>query len=667
MNRIWLLLVLWAIPVAAQSPVAAVVDQLAATRRFSEVAISPDGRRVAWVEDVHGSDGEPTAHTAIFVLDLTTPGARPHPLTPHSGAAAREQSPAWSPDGSHLLFLSDAQKAGQPQLYSAPAAGGAARKLTSLDGVLSAPGWSPDGKSASFLFVEGASGLLGPVEAVPPRTGLIDEGFTNQRLMLMDAASGHPRAVSPADLNVYEYAWSPDGRRFAVTAAPGPGDNNWWTAQLYSLEAAGGRMTPLYRPPADLQIAGPHWSPDGRTIAFVAGLMSDQAVTGGDVFLIGAEGGAPRNLTAGRRASASSVAWTGAGNLLVTEWSGGGSRIVSFSAAGGAGEVLWSGEEDCHSDGYGPTFSVAGDGRTSAFTRSSFTRPPEVWAGPIGGWKQVTHYNDGRSPAWGEARSLEWTSDGFSVQGWLLFPRDYSPARRYPMVVDVHGGPASSMRSSWPREFYSGAPLAAAGYFVFFPNPRGSYGQGEAFTRANVKDLGGGDLRDILAGIDRVLATVSVDPNRIGLTGWSYGGFMTMFAVTQTHRFRAAVAGAGIANWQSYYGQNSIDQWMIPYFGASVYDDPAVYARASAINFIRQVKTPTLVVVGERDGECPAPQSFEFWHALKTLGVKTNLVVYAGEGHAFRKPENRRDVMRRAIGWFEEYLNEPADSNAGRK
>ena len=148
------------------------------------------------------------------------------------------------------------------------------------------------------------------------------------------------------------------------------------------------------------------------------------------------------------------------------------------------------------------------------------------------------------------------------------------------------------------------------------PNPRGSYGQGEKFTQANVKDFGYGDLRDILAGVDVLEKRFPIDNDREGITGWSYGGFMTMFAVTQTTRFKAAVAGAGISNWQSYYGENSIDQWMVPFFGATVYDDPAVYAKSSAINFIKQAKTPTLVVVGDRDGECPAPQSFEFWHAL---------------------------------------------------
>jgi dipeptidyl aminopeptidase/acylaminoacyl peptidase len=174
--------------------------------------------------------------------------------------------------------------------------------------------------------------------------------------------------------------------------------------------------------------------------------------------------------------------------------------------------------------------------------------------------------------------------------------------------------------------------------------------------QANIKDFGYGDLRDILAAADAAVAKYPIDPERIGITGWSYGGYMTMFAVTQTARFKAAVAGAGIANWTSYYGENLIDRWMIPFFGASVYDAPAVYAKSSPINFIKQVKTPTLVVVGEKDAECPAPQSFEFWHALKTLGVPTELVVYSGEGHRFVQPEHKLDEAERLLAWFDKYL-----------
>jgi dipeptidyl aminopeptidase/acylaminoacyl peptidase len=192
--------------------------------------------------------------------------------------------------------------------------------------------------------------------------------------------------------------------------------------------------------------------------------------------------------------------------------------------------------------------------------------------------------------------------------------------------------------------------------FVLMPNPRGSYGEGEAFTTANRKDFGYGDLRDLLAGVDMVTKKFPVDSNRVGITGWSYGGFMTMFSITQTHRFRAAVAGAGISDWKSYYGENSIDRWMIPFFGASVYDDPAVYAKSSAINYIKNAKTPTLIVVGDRDGECPAPQSFEMWHALRAMNVPVKLVVYPNEGHGFSIPKDNRDVLERAVDWFEKYM-----------
>ena len=224
----------------------------------------------------------------------------------------------------------------------------------------------------------------------------------------------------------------------------------------------------------------------------------------------------------------------------------------------------------------------------------------------------------------------------------------------------MHGGPSAAVLAAWPALGYTPIAFSALDYFVLMPNPRGSYGEGEAFTQANRKDFGYGDLRDILAGVDTVSAKFPIDQQRIGLTGWSYGGFMTMFAVTQTQRFRAAVAGAGISDWKSYYGENSIDQWMTPFFGAPVYDDPAVYAKSSAIDFIHNVKTPTLLVVGDRDGECPAPQSFEFWHALRAQHVPTRLVVYPDEGHHFESPQHRRDVLERALSWFQQYM--PAQS-----
>jgi dipeptidyl aminopeptidase/acylaminoacyl peptidase len=300
------------------------------------------------------------------------------------------------------------------------------------------------------------------------------------------------------------------------------------------------------------------------------------------------------------------------------------------------------------------------DGKLAAAVRSTYNSPPEVFAGPLGEWRQLTNNNADLKANWGKAESLEWTNEEFNIQGWLVPPAKVEPGKKYPMVVLIHGGPSSVTTSEWPASSGMSRAIIAAlsmrGYYALLPNPRGSYGQGEDFTRGNVKDFGGGDLRDDLAGVDASIKKYPIDPNRLGVMGWSYGGFMTMWTVTQTDRFRAAVAGAGIANWQSYYGQNLIGQWMIPFFGASVYDDPAVYEKSSPIRFIKNVKTPTLVIVGERDAECPASQSYEFWHALKTLGVPTKLIVYAGEGHMFIEPKHQVDRLEQTMAWFDKYL-----------
>ncbi len=450
-----------------------------------------------------------------------------------------------------------------------------------------------------------------------------------------------------------------------VIGAHGSGNNNWYVARLYTVAVSSGETKEIARPA--LQIAEPRWSPDGKSIAFIGGLMSDEGITGGDIWTIPAKGGKPRNRTPGLKASASWLAWQpDSKGLLFTEHVDGGGGIAVLDLDRERVTSRWTGAETFTAGGWGYSLSLSHDQKTSALVRHSFDQPPEVWAGVLGKWRKLTSGNSKFRPPWGKARSLHWKSDDFRVQGWLLYPRDYDPKKRYPMVVSVHGGPAAAKRPGWPGTFFDPLLLCAEGYFVFYPNPRGSFGQGEAFTRANVKDFGHGDLRDVLRGVDEVLKTVPVDRERLGLMGWSYGGYMTMWAVTQTTRFRAAVAGAGIANWQSYYGQNGIDQWLIPYFGASVYDDPAVYARSSPINFIKKVRTPTLVLVGDRDVECPAPQSYEFWRALKHLRVPTQLVVYAGEGHGIAKPKHRRDLARRTVGWMNRYVRDGHKGEAKR-
>ncbi|HEY4283268.1 MAG TPA: S9 family peptidase [Chthoniobacterales bacterium] len=634
---------------AAQST--QLTEQLGKTVLHNDVAISPDGGHVAWVQStaattvrqtcIRGTTGNATA----AIVDLKSSGQR------------NDADLQFSPDSKTLALFSNGGEKEQKQLWTVNVDGSSPKKLTSLNGYVARPHWSHDGGKIAFLYIEGAGGG-GPLMAAPVTTGVVDTSIHNQRIAVLNLASGQVDQVSPPDLHVYDFDWSPDDKSFVVTAAPGPGDNNWWIAQIYTIEIGKISAKSIYKPA--LQVAVPGWSPDGKSIGFIEGIMSDEGFHGGDLFTISAEGGNLTNRTPGRNTSISSLFWQTPDRIVVTEYIGGGSAISELTLSNKSVRTIWKGAEEIRAFGNFPNFALSRDGKSGAAERADYNTPPEVWGGPIGKWHQLTTDNSTQSANWGKAENLEWTNDGFNIQGWVIPPSRVESGKKHPMVVVIHGGPSAAGVPEWPASAGMSRAIIAAlstnGYYILLPNPRGSYGQGEKFTRANVKDFGGGDLRDIVAGADAAIAKYPIDPERLGVMGWSYGGYMTMWTVTQTNRFRAAVAGAGIANWQSYYGQNLIDQWMIPFFGASVYDDPAVYEKSSPIRFIKKAKTPTLVIVGERDAECPAPQSYEFWHALRTLGVPTQLIVYPGEGHMFLKPENHIDRMDQTLAWFNKYL-----------
>jgi dipeptidyl aminopeptidase/acylaminoacyl peptidase len=632
-------------------------QELGKTVLYGDIALSPDGERVAWVQ----STAAKAKPKPLYLMSVTGNATATRVSLPEENDERVDSDPVWAPDSKTIAFFSTAgEKDDQRQIWTVNADGSNPQKLTTLQGYAARPRWLPNGKEIAFLYIEGAGGG-GPLLAAPSTTGVIDTAIHNQRVALLDLATRKVRQVSPGDLHIYDFDCSPDGKTLVASAAPGPGDNNWWIAQIYTVDLANGSALSIYKP--SLQVAVPRWSADGKSIAFIEGLMSDEGFHGGDLFTISATGQGLTNRTPKRRSSVSSFFWLTPERVLLTEYVGGGSAISELHLADNSVHTVWQAPEGFHAFGNFPNFALARDSKVAALVRSTFETPPEVWAGPSGKLHQLTHENAGLKPTWGKAENLEWTNQGKKIQGWLIPPANVASDRKYPLVVLIHGGPAGVTTPDWPASFGMSRAIIAAlskrGYYVFLPNPRGSYGQGEDFTRANVKDFGGGDLRDILAGIDTALKRYPIDPRRLGVTGWSYGGFMTMWTVTQTNRFHAAVAGAGIANWQSYYAQNLIDQWMIPFFGASVYDDPAVYARSSPIRFIKQVKTPTVVIVGQHDAECPAPQSYEFWHALKTLGVPTRLIVYPCEGHMFVKPENQVDRLDQTMAWFDKYLQAP--------
>ncbi len=622
---------------ATPSRGAAVLDSMPRARRIQQAAISPDGTHVAYVVD-----GK---------LTVASLGGNTRKTIEVDGQLPL-RSVSWSANSKQLAFLgelpSDAPSA---QLFTAAIDGTAPVKRADLKGNADAPSFSPDGSKLAVLFIDGIPRAAGPLQPMTPLAGVVGSKVYEQRVAIIDLTTNALTVISPADMYVYEYDWTPDGQAWVATAAHGSGDANWYVARLYCIDAHSGEMREIYAP--KLQIAGPRVSPDGKSVAFIEGLMSDEGPTGGDIFVLPISGGSARNVTPKIASSPSSVAWTAPDRITFAENIDGQSGLGSVGASGGSVQELWRGDEFIGTNP-SPSASISRDGTVATMVRQSATAPPEVWAGAIGHWKQVTTINDRIKPAWGELKNFHWMNGNTRLQGWLLLPKDYDATKKYPLVINVHGGPSSACGAHWDSRTMGSE--SAMGYFALCPNPRGSYGQGEAFTQGNVKDFGGGDYHDIMAAIDTIAKEYPIDPRRIGIRGHSYGGYMTMWAETQTHRFAAAVAGAGLSDWLSYYGVNEIDEWMIPFFGASIYDDPAVYAKSDPMHFVKNVQTPTLILVGDSDGEVPMEQSVEWWHALTSMKVPTEFVVYPNEGHIFIKPDDARDYYVRSLDWFDKWF-----------
>ena len=621
----------------------------ARARDFLTVAISPDGGHTASLEtDASGPGGETVRS---LVIRDTANGqavtvAMPCGVLPECAPGG----PAWSPDGTHLAFPLRDPGTHARSIYTVALDGSDLVKVAAFGGTIIALRYASDGQ-LSALAIADANQEVGAAAAGGGGTGEIGVDLRPQRIGIV--ADGGLRWASPPELFVYEYDVLPAGG-FVGTAATGDGNAHWWSARLYAFEAKSAAARLLYAPTdRRQQLSNPKVSPDGASVSFIGGLMSDFNAPGGDAFVVPLAGGLPTAVAPDLKATVTSLNWACApGRLIAGLVAGAHTELAELDPATGSAHVLWSGQSTIAAGDGAVSFRCAVP--TTATIQQSFTVAPEIVVGAAGAWHPLTHANEGITPPV-RAIDVHWTNDGLAEQGWLLLPTAVPPGEKLPMITVAHGGPAWAQTPTFLGPGYNRA-LLDHGYALFLPNPRGSYGQGEAFTRANVGDFGGGDLRDILAGIDAAALVAPIDTARLGITGVSYGGFMTMWAVTQTHRFRAAVALAGISDWFSYYGENGIGDWLIPYFGSSPYDAPAAYTRPSPIGFVKNVQTPVLLMVGERDIECPPSQSREFWHALRELSVPTAYVVYPNEGHEISEPAHVADSEARAIAWFDGHM-----------
>ena len=613
---------------------------------YRDVTLSPKGDLIAAIEADTPFASEEEPHPVVVIRSRA------------DGKVAATYDPcakcfyaglAWTPDGAALAFVASDRKTRSASLQVVR--DGKIAVALDFAGLLETPRWSPDGETLAVLATDKPRKISGATQAGAPIVGEIGGATDEARIAVLPASGGALKFLSPADTYIYEYDWTPDGKGFAATEAKGDGDNNWWIARLAAV-GVDGSFREIAAPPVQMKF--PRVSPDGKTVAFIGGLHSDFGPVGGDLWTVPFAGGTAVDRTPGYKGSLSSLIWRGK-TLFASAIVSDHNAILTVDPATGATQTLFS-VPQTFSAGDGRV-SYSSDGKIMATAVDDFTTAPRIVAGALTGPLVLTHENDAVT-AQVSAKSVTWTNEGFNVQGWLTGPLHPEPGKKYPMIVLVHGGPSSAVQ---PGYMWKGTTndLVQHGFYVFQANPRGSFGQGEAFTKANVKDFGGGDLRDILAGVDAVEKVAPIDDKRLGVYGHSYGGFMTMWTVTHSNRFKAGVAGAGIADWVSYYGQNGINQWMVPFFGTTAYDDPAAYDRFSPIRYIKAAKTPTFIYVGERDVECPADQSLQFHAGLDAMGVPNSLVIYAGEGHGIREAEHKDDLKKRTLAWFDKYLGQP--------
>jgi dipeptidyl aminopeptidase/acylaminoacyl peptidase len=632
------------------------IEDSVALRQATAPAPSPDGRQVAFCVSSVSIDGEHAAGTICLV-----PSDGSTPALPFTSGNGLDSAPRWSPDGRHLAFLSDRHERGTLGLYVMPADGGEARRLLLEPGEASNPRWSPDGRLISVLLKETETEEEKTLRVEKRDDAMVMGRDKLTRLWLVDARDGRTRCLSPAGMNVWQQAWSPDGRCIAVLHSPSPQVNDAYSSYRLGTLTLDEKpiltdLCPLYGD----TVTALCWSHGGRTLAVVG--PADQrpyALSSTVPLIISASGGAPTAAVGDVATEFNWVDWLSDQELVATGDEGTASVYYRLTPGGDCHPLFPSG----HPAGAARELALNADRTTLAFTREDTTSPGDLWAVKVGGEPiRLTTLNPELGEmAWGAVERVCWSApDGLQIEGLLIKPVDYQPGRRYPTVVHVHGGPAWL----WGDRFYASWHdwdqfLAARGYAVLLPNPRGSTGRGTAFVRGNYDDFGGGEWRDILAGARWAIESGIADPERLGLGGWSWGGYLTAWGITQTDLFKAAVVGAGCTNLVSDHGLNDCPDMNRLYFPDLPYADATPYWERSPLKHVARVTTPTLILHGERDEIVALPQAKELYRALKTMGVPAQLVIYPREPHSIQERAHQLDLLRRVLDWFDTYLRAP--------
>lgn len=665
-----------AIALTAQGRRPITVDDEMNLRAIVDVRIAPDGQHVAYaVSRPHLAKNahEVTLHVAsaqggasralgeslrVFNVPLPAPQLR------------------WSPDGTTITVLAFAGE--RPQVFAIPLSDAAPHALTDAPEGVTTYEWSPDGRDLAFL-------TLDPMPADEARQRQ-DRAFViragaaerSTRLMVQRLGGGSPRVLTPAAHYVDGLSWAPDGRDIAYSAAPRSGFGSAYETRLYVVPVDGGTPRAIVDRPGMNML--PQYSPDGRLIAFIstggrAEIMAPRSLT-----VVPARGGSPRAYPMDD-AWVNEFTWTPDSRALYLQGNDGtfASRarmfeqpIVRVSAADGRAEPLASAPQ------VNFAISIARDGRTLAYRGVDGTSMGDVFVRDIvsGQSRRITDVNpELRELAVGELKPVSWRSfDGMQIWGLLLTPPGWISGRPLPLLVYVHGGPGGGVTFGHFPQFmtrigqvdpYPTQAMASAGFAILFPMPRGGSGYGEAGQRAIVNAWGEADYRDIMAGVDELIARRVADPERLGVMGASYGGYMTNWIVTQTGRFKAASASASISDLTDGYFLSEGGDFMAEYFKRP-WENRDSYARHSPLTYVERVTTPLLIQHGENDPRVAIAGAWKFYRALKALGKTVEFDIYPRGRHVLYEPMQQREAMRRNLEWFTRWIAPVAPTPVAR-
>lgn len=647
----WLVIMLFASALLAG---AASIDKILTYRGVGDVEVSPDGARAVFVATVADLE-ENVMNSDLWVVDLAT--GRSFQLT---RSPKRDNAPAWSPDGRRLGFLSD--RSGKVNIWLISPDGGEAEPATKFEKMaVSSFEWLPDGSGFIFTAVDPATPEEEKRKKEKEDAFVVDQDFKFARLYRWKFGDKEPAKLTPEDSHVTSFNVSPDGRWVAYSVQPTPKVPDFRKSDLKLLDLQSGERKDLVtRPGLD---AAPRFSPDGQWIAFVSSSGHEDWTGNSNLWVVRPDGTGLRNLSAAFDESIGAFGGGGHRWSPDAQWiyflagQGVAQRLFRINVASTKFEPVSDNDRQraCNSFDLGPKAAFV------VVTVSDPATPAEAYRLPLpaGALQKLSEVNADFAGTAPTTELLRYRSpDGLNLEGLVIKPKNFEPGKRYPLLVVVHGGPAGVFDFSFtPRR--GAYPLHAftdQGYVLFLPNPRGSGSYGERFRQANLKDWGYGDYRDIMQGVDLLIQQGVADPAHLGVMGWSYGGYMTSWIVSQTDRFQAASMGAGLSDLISMYGLTDIPEFSEAYFGAKPWEDPQLYLHHSAINFVARAKTPTLIQHGQEDRRVPIAQGEEYYRALRNVGVPAEMVVYPRQPHGFTEPRLIKDSMERNLNWFNKWI-----------